>query len=123
MFLIRAIQADEDALMCDLAETYHLYTIEGLSCSYVAALVVGLRDDSRIKMKLSGMKIPLNTYLLGVIADELVFLAWTKTRDAEKGRNRPKSILKILLGENEKPNNDKVVFHSFEDFQKAWNEV
>lgn len=121
MFLIRAIQTDEDSLLCDLAETYHLYSIEGLSCSYVAALVYGLRDDSRIKMKMSGMRFPVNTFLLASMVDHLAFISWTKTQDSEKNKNRPKSIVKALLGEEDKPKKERKVFGSFEDFQKAWN--
>lgn len=121
MFLIRAIQTDEDALLCDLAETYHIYTIEGLSCSYLATLVVGLKDNSRIKMKMSGMKIPVETFLMASMVDHLAFLSWTKTKDAEKGKNRPQSILSVLLGKNDKPK-DKRSFTSFDDFLKEWYE-
>lgn len=122
MFLIRAIQTDGDLLLCDLAEYYHLYSIEGLSCSYLAALVIGLRDDSRIKMKMSGMKIPINTFLLASMVDHLAFMSWAETKDAQKGKNKPKSILKILLGEENTSNQDKQVFSSFDDFLMAWNE-
>lgn len=121
MFLIRAIQTDEDALLCDLAETYHIYSTEGLSVSYLAALVVGLRNDSRIKMKMSGMEIPVDTFLLATMVDHLAFLCWTKTADAEKNKNRPKSITNILLGRDTKPVKDKRVFKSIEEFQKEWN--
>jgi len=92
--------------------------------SYLAALVSGLCDDSRIKRKMSGMKIPINTFLLASMADSLAFIAWSKTRDAEKNRNRPKSILNVLLGKEEKPDaKDKKVFDSFEAFMEEWNEV
>ena len=42
---------DEDALICDFAETYHIYNIYGMPVQYIATLAIGLRDDSRIKSK------------------------------------------------------------------------
>ena len=64
----------------------------------VATLAAGLRDDSRIKIKMSGAKVPQNTLLLALIADRLSLLWWAKTKDGEKGRNRPHSITAELLG-------------------------
>lgn len=69
------------------------------------------------------MKIPLNTFLLASMVDHLAFLSWTKTRDAEKGKNKPKSILAVLLDEKDNTPKDKKVFNSFDDFMKEWNEV
>ncbi|MBQ4177615.1 MAG: hypothetical protein II640_09125, partial [Lachnospiraceae bacterium] len=48
------INADEDALICDLAETYGIFDMESLPVKLVATLAMGLRGDSRIKMKISG---------------------------------------------------------------------
>lgn len=110
-------------MLCDLAEYYNIYSIEGLSCSYVATLVNGLSDDSRTKRKMSGLKIPINTFLLASMADQLAFISWSKTIDAERGRNKPKSILKLLLGEEEEAQGDRKVFTSIDEFMKEWNEV
>lgn len=68
------------------------------------------------------MKIPINTFLLASMVDHLAFMSWAETKDAQKGKNKPKSILKILLGEENTSSQDKQVFSSFDDFLMAWNE-
>ena len=100
--------------MCDLAETYHIYDYKRLPLTAVAAFSVGLRDDSRIKMKLSGAKAPTEIILLAAAVDRLSLLVWAQTKDAEKGRNRPKSILEAL---NPKES-DMTSYASGEDFMK-----
>lgn len=45
------IQTDEDALICDLAETYQIYDYRQLPAYQVAVFSYGLRDDSRIKVR------------------------------------------------------------------------
>src|SRR5699024_11907585 len=62
--LARMIQLDEDALICDLAETYQIYDYRQLPPTRVAVFSIGLRDDSRIKMKASGQLVPMETLLL-----------------------------------------------------------
>ena len=49
------VKTDKDAWMCDLAETYHIYDYESLPLSKVAIFSVGLRANSRIKMKMQGI--------------------------------------------------------------------
>ena len=90
------IKIDENALICDLAETYHIYNYRQLPPSMVAIFAIGLRDDSRIKMKLSNSKVPPNIMLLAGIIDKLNILIWQNTEDGRKGRNKPKSILDEL---------------------------
>lgn len=108
------IQTDEEALICDLAETYHIYDYRTLPARLVASFAIGLRENSRIKMKLSGSKVSAEIILLASIADSLNFLAWTKTKDSEKGLNRPKSILNTLTS----PESEFKTFVSGEDFIK-----
>lgn len=92
------IHTDRNALLCDMAETYGVYDLGALPVSTVATLAAGLRDDSRIKIKMSGAKVPRNTLLLALIADRLSLLWWAKTKDGEKGRNRPHSLAAEFLG-------------------------
>lgn len=80
--LVRMLTTDEDALVCDLAETYHVFDYRSMSVQLVAVLAAGLSDDLRVKRKISGMPISLNTLLLARAVDHLAFLAWTKTKDA-----------------------------------------
>lgn len=46
-------------------------------------------------------------------------LLWTKTKDAEKGRNRPESIVDKMLGNETKQEFEHDVFDSVEEFEKA----
>lgn len=68
------IQLDEDALICDLAETYQIYDYRSLPVKLVATLSAGLRDDSRIKLKAAGTSVGLDTTILAAIADNLTML-------------------------------------------------
>ena len=110
------IAVDENALMCDLAETYGIYNYRQLPPTLVAVFSLGLRNDSRIKMKLSGQTVPLETMLLASIVDKLSILIWFQTKDGQKGLNRPKMITDILL-EQEKET-EVLAFRSGEEFEK-----
>ena len=101
------ISTDKEALMCDLAETYHIFSIQDLPARQVAMYAVGLRANSRIKLAMTGQKVSNEEVLLAMIADRLSMLVWFKTKDGQDGTNRPKSMLALLLGE-EKTNEDKV---------------
>ena len=111
------IGVDEDALVCDLAETYQIYDYRQLPPTKVAVLSLGLRNDSRIKMKLSGQTVTLETMLMASIADRLSMLVWFQTKDGQKGRNRPTMLTNLLT--NTKQENDVEAFHSGEEFEKA----
>lgn len=115
--LAEYIRLDKNALICDFAETYNLYDFKLLPPEKVAVLAIGLRDDSRIKMKKAGLKQPINTLLLAAAVDRLSVLVWSKTKDAQNGSNRPVSIFAKLVG-IEKDNNIKS-YDSAEEFEKA----
>ena len=102
-------------MICDLAEYYGIYDYKGLSVKLLITLVFGLREESRIKTKLNGFDIPINTYLLGYIADSLAFIAWSKTDGARHNRNRPQSILESWKKTQEKQ--EYVSFASVEEFE------
>lgn len=116
------IAEDEDALICDLAETYKIYDYRQLPPTRAAVFAVGLKDDSRIKMKLSGHKVSIDTLLLAGISDRLSILLWWKTRDGQKGRNKPAMMVEILTSKEVK-NTDVVVFSSGEDFENTRNMI
>ena len=82
---------------------------------------MGLRDDSRVKMEIAGIKITLEQTLLARIADDLSFQSWAQTKDGQKNRNRPKSVLKTLL--EEKREDQHETFLTPEDFDKAWEKI
>lgn len=111
---------DEDALVCDLAETYHIYDLYQYPCSLIATLAAGLRDDSRIKTKQSGLRISPELFALSVCADKLSTLVWFRTEDGHRGVNRPASVLGLLRGEEAAENRPTRVFASGEDFEREW---
>lgn len=114
------IALDEDALICDMAETYHIYNVRDFSCDYVATLAIGLRDNSRIKMKATGLRVELNTLLLAHVVDNTAINVYAKTKDAKTGRNRPKSIVKTLTeDQSKKPK----AFKNGEEFLKEWRRL
>lgn len=119
------IKTDEDSLVCDLAETYNIYDYEQLPLKKVAVFSYGLKDDSRIKMKLNGQTTPLDTLILAGISDKVNSLVWFQTEDGQKGRNRPKSLADTLInyGKNDEKDDDMVVFHSGEDFERLRQEL
>ena len=112
------IKLDEEALICDLAETYQIYDYKQLPFQMVAVFSCGLRENSRIKMKMQGQDVPMDTLLLAGISDRLSLLLWTKTKDGQSNKNKPTSILESMLP-SEKKKNDTCVFNCGEDFEKA----
>lgn len=113
------IKFDENALICDLAETYQIYNYRQLPPSTVAIFAIGLRDNSRIKIKLSGSKVSPEILLLAGIVDRLSLILWTKTKDAEKGWNRPKSILDELYNKE----SEVSAFTSGKEFEAERNRL
>lgn len=105
-----------NALICDLAEYYHIHDYKNFAPGYIANLALGLRGDSRIMQKLIGTKVDMQTMLLASILDAENMQVWMRTKDAEHGRNRPKSVLSILNGEAEPQN---AAFDSKEAFESA----
>lgn len=112
------VAIDEDALICDLWETYQVTDWRALPLQTAAVLAFGLSGDSRIKKAIS--KAPaydLSDILLAVIADGVKLLAWMQTKDGQKGRNRPASITSKMT-EVEKPKEYKT-FETAEAFEAA----
>ena len=116
------IEFDEDALICDLAETYQIYDYRSLPVKLIATLSAGLRDDSRIKMAAADMTVRQETLLLAAIADRVEAFRYGFTSDAEKGINQPSSLVDVILGREKDTNTNKggvVSFGSAEEFEKA----
>lgn len=116
------IALDEDALICDLAETYHIYNMMQLPVEYVATLAIGLRDNSRIKMKAVGLEVDLESLLLAHIADNTAINAWLQTEDARKGKNRPASFVRRLTEKIDLSKQPRA-FVSGADFDKEWEKM
>ena len=113
------IATNESALICDFAETYHVFDYKALPLKTAATLAAGLHDDSRIKMAMTGQTVHRDTLLLAAAVDRLSLLVWAKTRDAERGTNRPKSILGMLTQQKETRNSEYESFETAEEFEAA----
>lgn len=111
------IATDEEALICDLAEVYHIYDYKQLPAQKVAVFSIGLRDHSRIKMRLANQRISLDQMLWAGMYDSLKLLVWTKTKDGQKGVNRPVSLLETFT--SKKKEKKELVFSSSEEFERA----
>ena len=85
------VSADEDALICDFAETYH---------------VLDFRS-----------RVPVSLLMQAVIVDRLGLLLWMQTKDGRKNRRRPTSIAQVLLGTQ--PRSDVQAFDSEDAFWAA----
>jgi len=111
------IKTDEDALICDLAETYQIYDYRQLPVHLVAVFAFGLKDNSRIKMKLNEQTVPMETILLASISDKLSTLIWFQTEDGQKGKSRPVSLVDLFTNKSSRETKkDVIVFNSGEDF-------
>jgi len=114
------VNLDEDALICDLAETYQIYDYRSLPLQTVATLSAGLRDDSRIKLKMADIPVGIDTFLLAVIADRIEAFRYGFSEDSTKKRNVPDSLVDILRGKEPKREKNKVVaFRSVDELNAA----
>lgn len=112
------MELDEDALICDLAETYHILDYRSLPVQLVATLSAGLRDDSRIKLKAADTSVDLKTIILAAIADNLTMLRAGMDR---KSRGKPFLFTEAINGERKK---QKVRgFRTAEEFEAALKRI
>ena len=92
------ISLDRVALTCDLAETYGLLNWETVPVATLAMLAVGLRENSRIKMRLSSRPTTTETMLLAAALDRLSTLVWFQTEDGQAGRNSMETMEELMEG-------------------------
>lgn len=116
------IKADEDALICDLAETYHIYDYRQLPLKTIAVFSIGLRSNSRIKMKMNNQPVELELLMLAGLNDKINDWHWSQTKDGQKGINKPTSLVDVIT--NTQPKEKNVIsFSSGEDFKNRRNEL
>lgn len=111
---------DEDALICDMAEYYHIYDLRALTVRQLSVLACGLPESARSKVAQSGSSLPpLMTILCGIF-DQLSALRWMLSADAGKGAEPPPSILSAISGEA-KPEKPKALkgYSSGAEFEAA----
>mgnify|MGYP003294857480 CR=1 FL=1 len=69
-------------------------------------------------MKIGNTKLTIEQMMMAIIADNLQFLSWTKTKDAKHGKYKQKSILKMLQGEYDKTKDDLISFKTVEEYEE-----
>ncbi len=89
----------EDELVCDMAETYHIFNMRELPVRTLATLACGLSAESRVMRKKNQSRISLRDMLLCLAIDKLSQIAWLQSTDGAKGTNRPDSIFQKLTEE------------------------
>ena len=94
------LNLDEDALICDLAETYNIYDYRSLPLQAVATFSAGLRDNSRIKILAADITAEQNTIFLAAIIDGIEALKYGLL--GSKGSSKPESVVNALLGKEKK---------------------
>lgn len=108
------IACDEQALICDLAEVYHIYNYREWPVSLIATLSVGLRADSRILMKLNKEIVSIDTILLTSVVDQLNIMIWQNTKDGREGRNKPKLLMPTIMASTTKNTEG---YYTVDDFE------
>lgn len=119
MTLAAMLSTDADALTCDMAETYGVLDWRRLPLPLAAALAAGLRDDSRIRMKMSGAKVSPEVMLMALVVDKLSLLVWQNTEDARHGRGCPPSVFRLLLGIDDGQSGSVTGYNTPEDYEAA----
>lgn len=119
MTLARMIREDEAMFICDMAETYHIYDYKALPVPYLAVLASGLRDDSRIRMKMSGIRPLARDVALASMADNLSLIRLALTTRKKKV-DKPYLFTENLLEADESKRSRG--FESGEAFLTAWNQ-
>ena len=84
--LAATVAADEDALICDLAQFYGVFDWRRLPLRTAATLVDGLPITSRTKTHMAGITVPFDMFLLAMAIDNLSMLCWLNSEDGTKGR-------------------------------------
>lgn len=113
---------------CDMAETYGVLDVDSIPLRKLATLSAGLREDSRIKMKLTGMRVSFAEYMQALIYDEVAWLKWSHTTIAhDNPESAPDRIAPILMGKS-KPvpasqGSKYEAFNSGNDFASRWAEL
>lgn len=117
MVMATMIATDEDSLICDLAQYYHVFDYRFMTVESVATLAAGLPEDSRIMRKLYNQNISKSELMLAAIYDDLNFYLYSMASNAKHGINRPASIVEKWLNITEQKEN--MAFDSVNSYEKA----
>ena len=110
------ISVDEDALICDFAQVYHILDYRELPARRAALLACGLGPDSRIMKKVSGRTCSDEVLMMALIYDKLAVISWQI--GGGKKKDRPASVRERLMAGPAKA--EAFGFDTPEDF-RAWH--
>lgn len=103
-----------DELVCDMAETYHVFDLRALPVETLATLAVGLRENSRVKMKMAGIRyIPME-----VVLSEFFDTYIIRNTPGEK-RGSLKLLSDALMNKGDQAARKNMAFRSGEDFMRV----
>lgn len=117
MVMATMIATDEDSLICDLAQYYHVFDYRSMTVELIATLSAGLPEDSRIMRKISKRNISKSELMLAAIYDDLNAYLYSMTSNAKHGINRPASIVDRWLNITEQK--ETMAFDSVNSYEKA----
>lgn len=124
MCLAAFVKNNEDALICDLAETYQIYDWKSYHVSFIAILAAGLRQNSRSRMALDSVQADLNGSLLAIIHDDLQNLIYvTQSAHSRKKLKKPEYITDKIIHGVHKQATEYQGYESSEDYEKAWERL
>ena len=113
---------EEDALICDFAQYYHIYDIDALDIKTAATLACGLPAESRtIKKLCDGLPDPEKIYRLSFLdaLSRIEFAIWqTHTK---RRLNKPESKVAKLLEQDDDTHQEVKGFSTPEEFEAAWD--
>lgn len=119
MGLAHMLNVDRTAVVCDLAETYHIFSMEQLPMRMVATLACGLKADSRIMTKMAGVKVSPPLLLLGaLIVDEIRAL-----RFGLVGDKSTKPVFVTDLMADGLPEKELKGFSTVKDYEEARRKI
>lgn len=119
MGLAHMLNVDRTAVVCDLAETYHIFSMEQLPMRMVATLACGLKADSRIMTKMAGVKVSPPLLLLGaLIVDEIRAL-----RFGLAGDKSTKPVFVTDLMADGLPEKELKGFSTVKDYEEARRKI
>ena len=107
------ISIDKDALLCDLAETYGVFSFDSVPVATLATLCAGLRGDSRIRHSIGGYKEVPPEFTLVHIADALTLLL----NAMADNDNKPELYSDMMIGKQKEVEING--FDSIESFEAA----
>lgn len=107
MVLAHMVHIDRIAVICDFAETYHIYDMWALPARTAATLACGLGPNSRIMQKLAGVEIsPPFSLLVALLIDEVRAFRYMW---ADESAGEPPSVVDYMTGNVQEEKNKSAV--------------